>query len=111
MNSRFSWAKLPLALTRVRFSHLPINIYRLKIKNEQTGQTVTTEIDSGDTLFILKKQIERSFGIPIQKQKLGNPFTQEHSDKTVLDTRYELGKKLAQLYEANDALTVKSLLN
>jgi hypothetical protein len=68
---------------------------------------VTTEIDSGDTLLILKKQIERSFGIPVQKQKLGKPFTKEHLDTTLLDTQFELGKELAQLYEKNDALTVR----
>lgn len=106
MNSRFSWAKLPLALTRVRFSHLPINIYCVKIKNEHNGQTVTTEIDSGDTLLALKKQIERSFGIPVKHQRLGKPFTQEYPDTTPLDTCYELGKQLAHLYEKNDTLSV-----
>ncbi len=106
MNSRFFLAKFPLALTRVRLSALPIQIYVLKIKNEHTGQTVETEIDSGDTVLCLKKQIERSFGIPIRKQKLGKPFTQEYSDKTCLSPRHELGKQLAKLYDIDDALTV-----
>lgn len=79
----------------------------LKIKNEHTGQTITTEIDSGDTVLALKKQIERTFGIPIKKQKLGNPFTHEHRDTSCLDTRHELGKKLAKLYDTNSALSVQ----